>query len=61
MFIQARVRTIRKYARDKNWSIVRRHIGTLVYGLTHWTCLTCKRFKGASGSRHCIACRANLL
>ena len=36
-------------------------IGTLVYGLTHWTCLTCRRFKGASGSRHCPGCRANML
>jgi hypothetical protein len=55
-----RIHTIRKYAKAKNWPVARRHIGTLVYGLTHWTCLTCRRFKGASGSRHCPVCRSHL-
>ena len=60
MFIRARLRTIRKYAKNKNWPVARKHVRSLIYGLTHWKCLTCNRFKGASGSRYCAACRKNM-
>jgi hypothetical protein len=60
VFIKARLRTIHRHIGNRNWPIARRHVRTLLYGLTHWMCLTCGRYKGASGSHHCSGCRLNL-